>query len=134
MKLNKLFIGALATLAMASCNDKMDYNEYNIYDKDYITKNFGNVGGFMTDLYNTVDYDFGNYSSGAMQASATDEAMYSKLGNGIDDFYNGAWSPSNAKNSIWNSMYSGIKVANHFLAEMQGLDFEELKLNADYGA
>ena len=42
MKLNKLFIGALATLAMASCNDKMDYNEYNIYDKDYITKNFGN--------------------------------------------------------------------------------------------
>ena len=75
MKLNKLFIGALATLAMASCNDKMDYNEYNIYDKDYITKNFGNVSGFMTDLYNTVDYDFGNYSSGAMQASATDEAM-----------------------------------------------------------
>ena len=134
MKLNKLFIGALATLAMASCNDKMDYNEYNIYDKDYITKNFGNVGGFMTDLYNTVDYDFGNYSSGAMQASATDEAMYSKLGNSIDDFYNGAWSPTNAKNSIWNSMYSGIKVANHFLAEMQGLDFEELKLNADYGA
>ena len=50
MKLNKLFIGALATLAMASCNDKMDYNEYNIYDKDYITKNFGNVGGFMTDF------------------------------------------------------------------------------------
>ena len=40
MKLNKLFIGALATLAMASCNDKMNYNEYNIYDKDYITKNF----------------------------------------------------------------------------------------------
>ena len=79
MKLNKLFIGALATLALASCNDQMEYHEYNIYDKDYITKNFGNVGGFMTDIYNTVDYDFGNYSGGAMQASATDESMYSKL-------------------------------------------------------
>ena len=132
MKLNKLFIGALATLALASCNDQMEYKEYNIYDKDYITKNFGNVGGFMTDIYNTVDYDFGNYSGGAMQASATDESMYSKLGNAIEDFYNGAWSPSNAKGSIWSSMYSGIKVCNHVLEQMQGLTFDELVLNKDY--
>lgn len=74
---------------LASCSDQMDYNEYNIFDKDYITQNFGNVGGFMTDIYNTVDYDFGNYSSGAMQASATDESEYSLLGNGIEHFYNG---------------------------------------------
>ena len=132
MKLNKLFIGALATLTLASCNDQMEYKEYNIYDKDYITKNFGNVGGFMTDIYNTVDYDFGNYSGGAMQASATDESMYSKLGNAIEDFYNGAWSPSNAKGSIWSSMYSGIKVCNHVLEQMQGLTFDELVLNKDY--
>ena len=132
MKLNKLFIGALATLALASCNDQMEYKEYNIYDKDYITKNFGNVGGFMTDIYNTVEYDFGNYSGGAMQASATDESMYSKLGNAIEDFYNGDWSPSNAKGSIWSSMYSGIKVCNHVLEQMQGLTFDELVLNKDY--
>ena len=132
MKYNKLFIGAFSVLALASCNDKMEYKEYNIYDKDYITKNFGNVGGFMTDIYNTVDYDFGNYSGGAMQASATDESMYSKLGNSIEDFYNGAWSPSNAKGSIWNSMYSGIKVCNHVLEQMQGLTFDELVLNKDY--
>ena len=134
MKYNKLFIGAFSVLALASCNDQMEYHEYNIYDKDYITKNFGNVGGFMTDIYNTVDYDFGNYSGGAMQASATDESMYSKLGNAIEDFYNGAWSASNAKSSVWSNMYSGIKVCNHVLGEMQGLDFDELKLNADYGA
>ena len=132
MKLNRLFIGALTVLALASCDDKMEYKEYNIYDKDYITKNFGNVGGFMTDIYNTVDYVFGNYSGGAMQASATDESMYSKLGNAIEDFYNGAWSPSNAKGSIWNSMYSGIKVCNHVLEQMQGLTFDELVLNKDY--
>lgn len=132
MKLNKLFIGAFSVLALAACNDKMEYHEYNIYDKDYITKNFSNVGGFMTDIYNTVDYDFGNYSGGAMQASATDESMYSKMGNAIEDFYNGAWSPSNAKSSIWSSMYSGIKVCNHVLEQMQGLTFDELVLNKDY--
>ena len=132
MKLNKLFIGAFSVLALAACNDKMEYHEYNIYDKDYITKNFSNVGGFMTDIYNTVDYDFGNYSGGAMQASATDESMYSKMGNAIEDFYNGAWSPSNAKSSLWSSMYSGIKVCNHVLEQMQGLTFDELVLNKDY--
>lgn len=119
---------------LASCSDQMDYNEYNIYDKDYITQNFANVGGFMTDIYNTVDYDFGNYSSGAMQASATDESEYSILGNGIEDFYNGAWSPTNAKNGIWNSMYAGIKTCNHVIHELQGLTFDELKLNSDYAA
>lgn len=119
---------------LASCSDQMDYNEYNIYDKDYITQNFANVGGFMTDIYNTVDYDFGNYSSGAMQASATDESEYSILGNGIEDFYNGAWSPTNAKNGIWNSMYAGIKTCNHVIHELQGLTFDELKLNSDYVA
>ncbi|MBQ9224048.1 MAG: RagB/SusD family nutrient uptake outer membrane protein [Prevotella sp.] len=132
MKMNKIFIGALATLALASCSDKMEYNEYNIYDKDYITKNFGNVGGFMTDIYNTVDYDFGNYSSGAMMSSATDESMYSKMGNAIEDFYNGAWSPTNAKNTNWTKMYQGIKVCNHFIEEMQGLTFDELEMNKDY--
>lgn len=119
---------------LASCSDQMDYNEYNIYDKDYITQNFANVGGFMTDIYNTVDYDFGNYSSGAMQASATDESEYSIMGNGIEDFYNGAWSPSNAKNGLWNSMYAGIKTCNHVIHELQGLTFDELKLNSDYAA
>ena len=119
---------------LASCADQMDYNEYNIYDKDYITQNFANVGGFMTDIYNTVDYDFGNYSSGAMQASATDESEYSILGNGIEDFYNGAWGPTNAKNGIWNNMYTGIKTCNHVIHELQGLTFDELKLNSDYAA
>lgn len=135
MKTSRLFLPLLlGAMALTSCEDKMDYNEYAIYDKDYIGLNFGNVGGFMTDLYNAIDYDFGNYSSGAFRGSASDESQYSKLGNGIDDFYNGAWGPSNAKNSEWNSMYTAIRTANNFLHEFQGLEFDELKLNADYQA
>ena len=57
----QIFIDMVAALTLTACGD-MDYHEYNIYDKDYITKNFSNVGGFMTDIYNTVEYDFGNYS------------------------------------------------------------------------
>lgn len=134
----KYIISAILALALSSsCSDKMNYKEYNIYDKDYIVENFVNVGGFMTNLYNTVDYDFGNFSSGAMLASASDESQYSKLGNGIEDFYNGAWSPSNAKESLpsaWTKMYEGIATANEFLDNFQGETFDELKYNTDYQA
>lgn len=129
---NNIICSSLAVLALSACNDKMDYNEYNIYDKDYITTTFAKVGGFMTDIYNHVDYDFGQSYSGAVLGSATDESEYSHSGNSIEDFYNGGWSASNAKSSMWNSMFEGINECNHVLSEMQGLTFDELKLNSDY--
>ncbi len=136
-KINKIVIGTTAMLTLASCSDRMEYKEYNVYDKDYITQNFTRIGGFMTNLYNMVDYDFGNFSSGAMLASASDESEYSQMGNAIEDFYNGAWSPSNAKESLpsgWTKMYQGIATANAFLDEFQDATFEELMLNTDYSA
>lgn len=119
-----------AAAALASCN--MDYNEYNVYDKDYIAEDFLNVGGFITKLYNTVDFDYGNMYGGAMLASATDESEYSIQGNAIEDFYNGAWSATNAKQTMWTSMYQGIATANDYLREFQGLTFSELEQNPDY--
>jgi len=133
MKHNIIFTSlCVAGLLLSACSEQMNYNEYNIYDKDYISSNFDNVGGFLTGMYNTVEYDFGNYSSGAMLASASDESEYSIMGNAIEDFYNGAWSPSNAKSTTWTNMYEGIAICNDFLTEMQGLKFEELELNKDY--
>ncbi|MDE5650258.1 MAG: RagB/SusD family nutrient uptake outer membrane protein, partial [Duncaniella sp.] len=119
-------------LAVTSCKDEMDYHEYGVVDKDFVELNFGNVGGFMTQLYKAVPYDFGNFSNGAMQAGATDEAEYSKIGNAIEDFYNGGWTPTNAKSAYWSSMYTAIQAANHYIDFFQGLDFDELKLNSDY--
>lgn len=131
MKLNKIICGVLGVCTLVSCADKMDYAEYNIYEKDYVTRNFGYVGGLMTRIYNDLDGDWGNYS-GAVLGSATDESQVSHAGNAIEDFYNGAWSPSNAYGSIWTTCYDGIEYANQVLDEFQGLKFDELVLNADY--
>lgn len=130
----KYLILPLLTLGItvASCKDDMDYHEYNVVDKDFIELNFGNVGGFMTQMYKAMPYDFGNFSGGAMQAAATDEAEYSKIGNAIEDFYNGGWTPTNAKSTYWNNMYIVIQAANHYIDKWQGLNFDELVLNPDY--
>lgn len=123
---------AILGLGASSCSDQMNYHEYAVADKDYVEMNFGNVGGFLTQLYKNIEYDFGNFSNGAMSASATDEAEYSKIGNAIEDFYDGGWTPTNAKSATWANMYTGIQAATRFLADFQGLNFDELKLNADY--
>ena len=121
-----------SAIQLVTACDNMDYNEYNIYDRDYIAEDFANVGGFITRLYNTVEFDYGNQYGGAMLASATDESEYSILGSSIEDFYNGAWSASNAKSTTWTNMYQGIAAANEYLSNFLGLTFDELRQNSDY--
>lgn len=134
MKLNKILYGILTIGALStSCADKMEYHEYINYDEDYVKLNFSNVGGLVTNTYLYLDTDFGNYS-GALLASASDESEYAYSSNQIADFYNGSWSPTNAKSSIWTSSYEGIAYCNLFLDKYTGLTFPELQLNEDYKA
>lgn len=132
MKIKKTIFGAaLGVVALASCSDKMDYNEYTVFDKEYIERSFNYVAGFMTTIYNDLDTDWGN-SAGAMLSSATDESEYSHDGNAIEDFYNGNWSAANPHQTIWNNAYQGITYCNEFLDNWADLTFDQFKLNKDY--
>lgn len=132
MKLNKSIYGiAVAALALTSCGDRMDYKEYTAFDHAYIDRNFAYTGGFMTTIYNDIDTDWGVFS-GAMLASATDEAEFSHSGNAIEDFYNGAWGPSNPRQIMWNKAWEGITYCNEFIDNWLGLTFDEFKYNKDY--
>lgn len=65
MKKSKIFVGCMAgVMALTACSDRMDYHEYVVRDRDEIIQTFDRVGGFMTDIYNHFDYDFGQYCSG----------------------------------------------------------------------
>lgn len=132
MKANKAIYGLLGLMALASCSDKMDYNETVVKDKDYVIQTFEKVGGFMTDIYNYADYDYGQNYSGGMLASASDESVFSVTGTSIETFYNGSWSPTNAQSSMWTNMYKGIKTCNVVLQDFQDLTFDDFQLNADY--
>ena len=131
MKTKYIFSGLLALTLVSSCSEKMDYKEYNVYDKAYVEKMFSRVGGLMTNIYNDIDYDFGNYS-GAMASSATDESVYSHPGNAVEDFYNGAWGPTNAKERVWNSAWDGISYCNLVLDEFSNCTFPEYTEDEHY--
>lgn len=131
MKTKYIFSGLLALTLVTSCSEKMDYKEYNVYDKAYVEKMFVRVGGLMTNIYNDIDYDFGNYS-GAMASSATDESVYSHPGNAVEDFYNGAWGPTNAKERVWNSAWDGISYCNLVLDQFSNCTFPEYTEDEHY--
>ena len=131
MKL-KMILGGIACMALlASCSDEMDYHEYSNYDKDYIFSNFDNTCGFITNIYGKLDYDFGNYDGGLL-ASACDESEYAWKSGSVRDFYNGAWSSTNAKSACWSDSYWAIRAANYYLKEGLGLKFSDYKFNKDY--
>ena len=134
MKLKHIGFAATAVAVLASCADQMDYEEYSVYDADYIAEKWDKVSGVVMRAYYDLDYDFGNMYSGAMLSSATDESVYSVKGNAIEDFYNGSWSPTNAKNSIWTSSYEAISYCNLFLDEFNGLTFPDYELDEHYTA
>ena len=133
MKRIKIFSAvAVGLLALASCSDQMNYNEYYVYDRDYMTQEFGRVEGFLTTAYNEMDYDYGGYYSNALMASATDESEYAYSGNSIEDLYNGALSPTNAHATFWTSSLKGIAYCNLFLDEFADEKFTNYEYNDDY--
>ncbi|MBR1388745.1 MAG: RagB/SusD family nutrient uptake outer membrane protein [Prevotella sp.] len=134
MKIKNILSLAAAAVVLASCADKMDYKEYSVYDEDFIKTTFNRSAGIVTSVYNDLDYDFGNYS-GAMLASATDEAVYSHAGNAIEKFYDGGWSAtSNNDASLWTKCWRGISYANLFLDKYKDETFEEYLTDLDYKA
>ena len=51
MKIRTIISGTVCLLTLASCNDELDYNEFNNYDKDYVFTDFSNTVGFVTNIY-----------------------------------------------------------------------------------
>lgn len=134
MKLKNIIIAFGCSLAvLTSCSDEIDYNELITYDKNEIFSSFDRTKNFVTDIYSHLDYDFGSTYNGGMLASACDEAEYAWTSSSIHDFYNGAWSPINAKYSLWIDSYSGIRAVNLYLEASQGQTFDQFKHNKDYG-
>ncbi|NPD81765.1 RagB/SusD family nutrient uptake outer membrane protein [Palleniella muris] len=132
MKLKNIIFGCVAlSLGFTSCD--MDYHEYKVDGEDYIKENFENVNGLMTTIYRDLDSDWGNYS-GAMLASATDEAVYSHQGNSVESFFNGNWGPANANSSVWDKCWHGISYCNLFLDKFTNLTFDDYKLDINYEA
>lgn len=132
MKIKNIIIPVSCLFALGACSAEMDYNEFVSYDKEQIFSSFNRTMGFVSNIYGLMDYDFGNYYSGATMASASDESEYAWSWSSIHDFYNGGWSAANPKSSLWTESYAAIRAVNMYLSASQGQTFSDFKYNRDY--
>ncbi len=131
-KLPIILILALTLLANTACDEAMDYRENSIYEKEVIFSSFANTRNYVTNIYSMLDNGLEGYSSGAVLASASDEAVFAWSTSDVHDFFNGSWSSLNTLSSTWNNSYWAIRACNLFLKESDGRTFEDNKYNTDY--
>lgn len=126
-----IFYISCSLIAMSSCQNDLDYNEFVDYQKEEIFSSFDRTSNFVNNIYGRLDYDFDSFG-GAMFASACDEAEYAWTSSDVHDFHNGAWSPTNAKAGMWSTAYSAIRSVNFYLDAAEGRTFEDFKHIKDY--
>ncbi len=127
MKLKNICLGLACMAALASCSDQLDYKEYTSYSKEYVFTDFNRTAAFVTNIYSYLDYDFPGSNS---YCSAADESEYAWSWSSVNDFFNGAWGPTNP-HSQWG-FYTPIRAANYYLEESKNADFSELVNDKDY--
>ena len=123
-------IAALLSMTFAGC-EFLDYNEVEQYDKDQILMEFSRVKSLLNNAYSYLPDDFSSVE-GAMRASASDDAEHVWDASDIQKFNDGSWNALVTLDDKWKAMYSGIRIANLFLEETDGLTFESIKYNLDY--
>jgi hypothetical protein len=74
--------------------------------------------GVLNSAYTSIPDRYELDGDGAMQASATDEAVNSNLNSNIYTFTNGTWSPFRTVDEVYTNMYTGLRRANLFLANV----------------
>jgi len=74
--------------------------------------------GVLNSAYTSVPDRYNLDDNGAMQASATDEAVNSNLNSNIYTFTNGTWSPFRTVDDVYSNMYTGLRRANMFIANV----------------
>jgi hypothetical protein len=113
-----------------SCN-YLKYNEQDQFQHDLFFADFDRVKSLLTDAYSYLPDDF-NRISGAMRASASDEAQDVWDVSDINKFNDGSWSPLVTIDDQWSNMYSGIRSCNRFLKDGALLTFDDTKYNLNY--
>ena len=128
--LKLLSIPVLISTLLLGC-DFLDYDEQDQYSKEYIYSYIAQTKAVLSNIYSYLPTDYSSVDN-AMRASASDDAEHAWELSDIQKFNDGGWNPNVLVDNQWGPMYSGIRAANQFIKESDGLTFDEIKYNEDY--
>lgn len=122
-----LLIGSLSGCDFIDCDESSDYKKEDIFTSYNRTKQMA------TYVYSFLPNGFCNID-GAMLDAATDDAVHVYKTSKIQRFVDGTWGANSVVDDVWSHYYEGIRAANLYLKEAEGLTFEDWKFNDNYEA
>jgi len=124
-RIRHIIAGLIALSSLGACVD-LDYNEITTNDEDWVYDSplYG-VEKLVFDVYAQLMNGFENNYSGALLASATDEADFALQNSSIHSFYNGGWTVNNSLPEYWRNSYTAIHEANNFLGKLDKISLED---------
>jgi starch-binding outer membrane protein, SusD/RagB family len=127
----KLFLITILMIPMFWSCEFLNYTESDQYSVDQIFEYMSRAKWVLNHTYSYLPTDF-NSIDGAMRSSASDDAVHVWDISAIQKFNDGSWSPTSTVDAQWGHYYSGIRSANLFLKEGDGLTFPDIKWNIGY--
>lgn len=109
---------------LGGCNHFLEPEKDGSLDEKDIWSETRRTFGFLNDAYNNLPSHY-NRISGAMLASASDEAIHTDAISNIKGFNNGTWGPYFLVENVWNNNYEGIRKVNKFLENVGSLKIPE---------
>lgn len=120
----------LSIFAFAGC-DFLDMDESDDYTQKDIQESYDRIKQLATQVYCYLPSDFCG-TSGAMLDAASDDAVHVYETSAIQRMVNGTWSANYTVDDLWARYYEGIRTANFYLKEAEGLTFDEWKTSDNY--
>lgn len=124
-------VGLLAG-SLTGC-DFIDCDESSDYTKENILTSYNRTKQLATYVYSFLPNGFCNID-GAMLDAASDDAVHVYKTSQIQRFVDGTWSANSVVDDVWSHYYEGIRAANLYLKEADGLTFDDWKFNDNYEA
>jgi len=125
MKIKYYLSVLIISLSLGGCH-YLDYTEQSFASKDAVFSDYNLTVSFFYAIYSSMQAGFSDVGD-AMLESATDNSVYAWDNTGIQNFYNGVWSPINTVDGQWQAFYTGIRRANMFLENADSSVLETFK-------
>ena len=123
-------ISSLCVCSVTSC-DFLDCDETSVYTIEDIVSSYDRTKQLATHVYSFLPNGFCNID-GAMQDAGTDDAVHVYQTSNVQRFVNGTWGANAVVDDQWSHYYQGIRAANVYLKEAEGLTFEDWQYNDNY--
>ena len=122
MKIKNSILTVLFTLSFFGCVD-LEYNEVSVRDEEWVYGSpINGIKNMVFDVYALTFSEFKFNYSGAIKASATDEADFANSLSSIHGYYNGLWSPAVPYSDFWKFSYKAIAEVHTYLEKIDKVD------------